>query len=143
MNEAPAGTRHVQQERHVLSASTRADLARRRSGSCADENSITGLNCDLDCAADAVMEKVQVKDGISSGTGWRRKLLDRVLAWNQAPLQRILREYATHHNQRQPHRSLYGAASLKPATSAGQSRPVPRPRHTSVGGTINEHRLVA
>jgi hypothetical protein len=75
--------------------------------------------------------------------GWRRKLLDRVLVWNQAPLQQILREYATHHHQRQPHRSLYGAASLKPLpqpVNLGQYRVR---RHTSVGGTINEYRLVA
>ena len=77
------------------------------------------------------------------GPAGPRKLLDRVLVWNQAPLQRILREYATHHNQCQPHRSLYGAASLKPLpqpVNLGQYRVR---RHTSVGGTINEYRLVA
>ena len=31
--------------------------------------------------------------------GCRRELLDRTLAWNQAHLRRILREYETHHNQ--------------------------------------------
>ena len=46
--------------------------------------------------------------------GCRRELLDHTLVWNQAHLRRILREYATHHNQHRPHRSLHGAAPLKP-----------------------------
>jgi|SRR5690349_2905930 len=46
--------------------------------------------------------------------GCRRELLDRALAWNQAHLRRVLREYEIHHNQRRPHRSLHGAAPLKP-----------------------------
>jgi putative transposase len=35
--------------------------------------------------------------------GCRRELLDRTLAWNQAHLRRILREYETCHNQHLPH----------------------------------------
>jgi putative transposase len=46
--------------------------------------------------------------------GCRRELLDRTLVWNQAHLRRVLREYETHHNQHRPHRSLHGAAPLKP-----------------------------
>ena len=46
--------------------------------------------------------------------GCRRELLDRTLVWNQNHLRRILREYETHHNQHRPHRSLHGAAPLKP-----------------------------
>jgi hypothetical protein len=46
--------------------------------------------------------------------GCRRELLDRTLIWNQAHLQRILRQYQTHHNQHRPHRSLNDAAPLKP-----------------------------
>jgi integrase-like protein len=46
--------------------------------------------------------------------GCRRQLLDRTLVWNQHHLRRILREYETHHNQHRPHRSLHGAAPLKP-----------------------------
>jgi hypothetical protein len=46
--------------------------------------------------------------------GCRRELLDRTLIWNQAHLRRILHDYETHHNQHRPHRSLYGAAPLKP-----------------------------
>ncbi|MCW2908147.1 MAG: Integrase catalytic region [Actinomycetia bacterium] len=40
--------------------------------------------------------------------------LDRALIWNQPHLRRILRDYETHHNQQRPHRSLNGAAPLKP-----------------------------
>jgi len=75
--------------------------------------------------------------------GCRRELLDRTLVWNQAHLRQILRQYETHHNQHRPHRSLHGAAPLKP---------LPRPvsldqyrvrRQAHVGGLINEYRLVA
>ncbi len=46
--------------------------------------------------------------------GCRRELLDRALVWNQAHLRQIPRQYETHHNQHRPHRSLNGAAPLKP-----------------------------
>src|SRR6266702_372597 len=46
--------------------------------------------------------------------GCRRELLDRTLIWNPAHLRQILRQYETHHNQHRPHRSLHGAAPLKP-----------------------------
>ena len=46
--------------------------------------------------------------------GCRREALDRTLAWNQDHLRPNLREYETHHNQHRPHRSLNGAAPLKP-----------------------------
>ena len=42
------------------------------------------------------------------------RTLDRTLIWNQAHLRRILNDYGTHHNQHRPHRSLSGAAPLKP-----------------------------
>jgi putative transposase len=75
--------------------------------------------------------------------GCRRELLDRTLIWSQAHLRRILRDYQAHHNQHRPHRSLSGAAPLKPLPEPvdldlyrvrGQAR---------VGGLINEYRLVA
>jgi Integrase core domain len=75
--------------------------------------------------------------------GCRRELLDRALVWNQAHLLRILREYQTHHNQRRPHRSLLGAAPLKPLpepVDLGQYRVR---RQARVAGLINEYRLVA
>jgi hypothetical protein len=46
--------------------------------------------------------------------GCRRELPDRTLVWNQHHLRRILPQYETHHNQHRPHRSLHGAAPLKP-----------------------------
>jgi transposase InsO family protein len=75
--------------------------------------------------------------------GCRRELLDRALVWNQAHLLRILREYQTHHTPRRPHRSLLGAAPLKPLpepVDLGQYRVR---RQARVGGLINEYRLVA
>jgi putative transposase len=75
--------------------------------------------------------------------GCRRELLDRALVWSQAHLRRILREYEIHHNQHRPHRSLRGAAPLKPLpepTDLGQYRVR---RQARVGGLINEYRLVA
>jgi putative transposase len=46
--------------------------------------------------------------------GCRRELLDRTLIWNQNHPRRISHDYQTHHNQHRPHRSLHGAAPLKP-----------------------------
>ena len=75
--------------------------------------------------------------------GCRRELLDRTLIWNQAHLRQVLRQYETHHNQHRPHRSLHGAAPLKPLpepVDLGQYR---IRRQAQVGGLINEYRLVA
>jgi hypothetical protein len=75
--------------------------------------------------------------------GCRRGLLDRALAWSQAHLRRILREYEIHHNQHRPHRSLSGAAPLKPLpepVDLGQYRVR---RQTRISGLINEYHLVA
>jgi putative transposase len=75
--------------------------------------------------------------------GCRRELLDHALVWNQAHLRRILRAYEIHHNQHRPHRSLHGAAPLKPLPQPVDLDQYHVRRHTSVGGTINEYRLVA
>ena len=75
--------------------------------------------------------------------GCRRELLDRTLIWNQNHLQRILRDYETHHNQHRPHRSLHGAAPLKPLPEPVDLEQHRIRRQTRVGGTINEYRLVA
>ena len=75
--------------------------------------------------------------------GCRRELLDRTLIWDPSHLRRILREYETHHNQHRPHRSLDGAAPLKPLPEPidlGQYR---ARRQARVSGLINEYRLVA
>ena len=75
--------------------------------------------------------------------GCRRELLDRTPIWNQAHLRRILREYETHHNQHRPHRSLHGAAPLKPLPEPVDLEQHRVRRHTRVGGQINEYRLLA
>ena len=75
--------------------------------------------------------------------GCRRELLDRALAWNQAHLLRILRQYETHHNQHRPHRSLHGAAPLKPLPEPADLNLYRVQKHTHVACLINEYRLVA
>src|SRR5450631_3894374 len=75
--------------------------------------------------------------------GCRHELLDRTLIWNQAHLRQILNHYETRHGQHRPHRSLHGAAPLKPLpqpADLGQHRVR---RQARVGGLINEYRLVA
>jgi putative transposase len=73
----------------------------------------------------------------------RRELLDRTLIWNQNHLRRILRQYETHHNQHRPHRSLHGAAPLKPLPEPVDLEQHCVRRHTRVGGQINEYHLLA
>src|SRR5450755_2496527 len=75
--------------------------------------------------------------------GCRRELPGRTLIWNQAHLRRILRQYQTHHNQHRPHRSLHGAAPLKPLPEPVNPDQHRVRRHAHVGGLINEYRLVA
>ncbi len=75
--------------------------------------------------------------------GCRRELLDRTLIWNQAHLRRILSDYETRHNQHRPHRSLYGAAPLKPLPEPVDLDLYRIRRRAQVGGLINEYRLVA
>ena len=75
--------------------------------------------------------------------GCRRELLDRTLIWNQHHLRRMLRDYETHHNQHRPHRSLHGAAPLKPLPEPVHLEQHRIRRHTRAGGLINEYHLVA
>jgi putative transposase len=75
--------------------------------------------------------------------GCRRELLDRTLIWNQAHLRRILHGYETHHNQHRPHRSLRGAAPLKPLPEPADLDLYRIRRQARVGGLINEYHLVA
>jgi hypothetical protein len=58
-------------------------------------------------------------------------------------LRRILRDYETHHNQHRPHRSLSGAAPLKPLPEPVDLDLYRIRRQAQVGGLINEYRLVA
>jgi putative transposase len=75
--------------------------------------------------------------------GCRRELLDRTLIWNQAHLRQILRQYEAHHNQHRPHRSLHGAAPLKPLPEPVDLDLYRVRKQAHVGGMINEYRLVA
>ena len=75
--------------------------------------------------------------------GCRRELLDRALIWNQSHLRRILRDYETHHNQHRPHRSLSGAAPLKPLPEPVDLERYHVRRYARISGMINEYRLVA
>ena len=75
--------------------------------------------------------------------GCRRELLDRTLVWNEAHLRQILRQYETHHNQHRPHRSLHGAAPLKPLPEPVDLDLYRVRKHAHVDGMINEYRLVA
>jgi transposase len=75
--------------------------------------------------------------------GCRRELLDRTLTWNQAHLRHILHDYETHHNQHRPHRSLHGAAPLKPLPQPVDLARYRIRRQAQVGGLINEYHLVA
>jgi putative transposase len=75
--------------------------------------------------------------------GCRRELLDRVLVWNQAHLRRVLHDYEAHHNQHRPHRSLRGAAPLKPLPEPVDLDLHRIRRQAQVDGLINEYRLVA
>jgi hypothetical protein len=56
-------------------------------------------------------------------------------------LQRILREYEIHHNLHRPHRSLHGAAPLKPLPEPVDLAQYRVRRQARVGGLINEYRL--
>ncbi len=75
--------------------------------------------------------------------GCRRELLDRTLIWNLSHLLRILCQYETHHNQHRPHRSLNGAAPLKPLPEPVDLEQYRVRKYARVGGLINEYRLVA
>jgi putative transposase len=75
--------------------------------------------------------------------GCRRELLDRTLIWNRPHLRRILRQYQTPRNQHRPHRSLHGAAPLKPLPEPADLDQYRVRKQGRVGGLINEYRLVA
>jgi putative transposase len=74
--------------------------------------------------------------------GCRRELLDRTLVWNQTHLRQILHQYQTHHNQHRPHRSLHGAAPLKPLPEPVNLDLYRIRKQAHVGGMINEYRNI-
>ncbi len=67
----------------------------------------------------------------------------RELVWNQAHLRRILSDYEAHHNQHRPHRSLDGAAPLKPLPEPIDLARYRVRKHARTSSLINEYRLVA
>jgi putative transposase len=75
--------------------------------------------------------------------GRRREFLDHTLVWNQTHLRQLLRQYQTHHNQHRPHRSLHGAAPLKPPPKPADLDLYRVRKQAQVGGMIDEYRLVA
>ena len=75
--------------------------------------------------------------------GCRREVLDRTLIRNHNHLRRILGQHETHHNQHRPHRSLHGAAPLKPLPEPVDLDLYRVRKQAHVGGMINEYHLVA
>jgi len=76
--------------------------------------------------------------------GLRRECLDRILILSRSHLERVLREYVTHHNTHRPHRAL------------DQQPPIPKPiairtppaearvrRRDRLGGLLHEYELAA
>ena len=74
--------------------------------------------------------------------GCRRELLHRTLIWSQAHLRPILRGYETHHNQHRPHRSLSGAAPLKPLPEPVDLGLYRIRRQAQAGGLIRQQYFV-
>jgi putative transposase len=69
--------------------------------------------------------------------------VDRALVWNRAHLRQILRNYQTHHHQHWPHRSLHGAAPLKPLPEPANLDQYRARKHAHISSLINQYRLVA
>ena len=74
----------------------------------------------------------------------RRELLDRTIVWNRPQLERLVRDYITHHNQHRPHQSL------KQRAPTPQAEPPDTPptsitvlRTTRCNGLINEYQHAA
>uniref|UniRef100_UPI000B2CFB5B integrase core domain-containing protein n=1 Tax=Streptomyces sp. SPMA113 TaxID=913267 RepID=UPI000B2CFB5B len=77
----------------------------------------------------------------------RAELLDRTLIWNEAHLLHALREYEQFYNDHRPHRTLKGAAPLRPLPA-----PVVQPdrlahldvhRRDRISGILHEYHHVA
>ncbi|MFD7608737.1 integrase core domain-containing protein [Streptomyces mirabilis] len=77
----------------------------------------------------------------------RTELLDRTLIWNQAHLLHALREYEQFYNQHRPHRTLAGAAPLRPLpdpiTQSDRLTHLNVHRHDRLGGILHEYQHVA
>jgi transposase InsO family protein len=77
----------------------------------------------------------------------RTELLDRTLIWNQAHLLHALREYETYFNQHRPHRTLAGAAPLRPLpepiTEPARLAHLDVRRRDRLGGILHEYQHAA
>jgi transposase InsO family protein len=77
----------------------------------------------------------------------RAELLDRTLIVNQAHLLHALREYETFYNEHRPHRTLKGAAPLRPLpqpiTEPDQLDRLDIRRRDRLGGILHEYRHAA
>ncbi len=100
-----------------------------------------------DAGIEAVLSGVQMPRMNSVMERWvqtcRRELLDRTLIWNQRHLLQALREFEHFYNQHRPHRTLRGAAPLRPLPD-----PIADPeriaqlnvrRRDRLGGTLHEY----
>ena len=74
----------------------------------------------------------------------RAKLLDRTLIVNQIHLLHALREYEIVYNEHRPHRTLKGAAPLRPLpqpiTEPNRFNHLDIRRHDRLGGILHEYR---
>jgi transposase InsO family protein len=77
----------------------------------------------------------------------RTEPLDRTLVWNRAHLLHALRDYEAFYNEHRPHRTLAGAAPLRPLPE-----PITEPdrltrlgvyRHDRLGGILHEYQHAA
>ena len=82
-------------------------------------------------------------DAVLADAGIRAVLCNVRTPRMNAIAEQILRQYETHHNQHRPHRSLDGAAPLKPLPEPVDREQYRVTRQARVGGLINEYRLVA
>ena len=82
-------------------------------------------------------------DAVLADAGIRAVLCNVRTPRMNAIAEQILRLYKTHHDQHRPHRSLDGAAPLKPLPEPVNREQCRVTRQARVGGLINEYRLVA
>jgi putative transposase len=77
----------------------------------------------------------------------RRECLDRLLVFNRRQLERILRIYVRHYNERRPHRALALQAPDPPTRPSTRGEPVASAttiqRRDLLGGLIHEYEAVA
>jgi putative transposase len=75
----------------------------------------------------------------------RRECLDRLLIFSRSQLERVLRVYVKHHNERRPHRALDLQAPDPARITSTRGDPAPTAVHRRdlLGGLIHEYELAA